>query len=625
MATRSPLGLPILENPARNMKARRALIELGMRDQQAAEEIWLCCARDPVFCAAYFGWIHETRQTKGMPTVIPFIPYRIQQDALWAVYDAVENREDILFEKSRDMGASWCNVFMVKWFATFREAVRCLVGSRKEEYVYKRGDVKALMQKGEWLVKNFPSFLRPEYEMTKLLFQNLSNGSIVNGEATNPNFGTGDRQLMILLDEFSKVDDARQVNTSTADVTYTRVFNSTPLGTDNEFYRVRQSGIRVFRMHWSDHPLRARGLYRSDANGKIQMLDPMYAGLTADDLEELFRPYYTWNKKPFGLIADGNIRSPWYDRECKRRPPFDIAQELDISYHGTNSAFFDHTTIQNLLKSTAQPPWLEGELSYDSSNPNSGEVRFVKRHGGRLRLWCHLNAHGGISAPVDGGIGVDVAAGTGASNSALSAGDLTTGRKIAELADSRIRPEELAAYTIALARWMNPNYPAKVIPESNGAPGGVYMTTLVDDFGYHRIWSLEHKPSKVNNTYVGKHRYGFHSDPTRKYELLNAYSADLQTEKFVNPSKPALEETLEFVFAGKTVEHVGSRDKDDPSGAGENHGDRVIADALLNRLFRETNQEKERVEAQPIEKAGTFKWLQDLYESERDELEQSYA
>ena len=57
---------------------------------------------------------------------------------------------------------------------------------------------------------------------------------------------------------------------------------------------------------------------------------------------------------------------------------------------------------------------------------------------------------------------------------------------------------------------------------------------------------------------------------------------------FTNPSKAALEETLSYmVLPGDKLEHVGAVGADDPAGAGANHGDRVIADALCQWARRE--------------------------------------
>jgi len=69
---------------------------------------------------------------------------------------------------------------------------------------------------------------------------------------------------------------------------------------------------------------------------------------------------------------------------------------------------------------------------------------------------------------------------------------------------------------------------------------------------------------------------------------LGEYGYALALGFFVNPCKEALEECLCYMnLPGDKVEHVGASGADDPAGAGENHGDRVIADALCQWARRE--------------------------------------
>ena len=80
--------------------------------------------------------------------------------------------------------------------------------------------------------------------------------------------------------------NASAINTAAARATPCRIFNSTPAGMGNEYYRMRQLAeaghFRYHRIHWSEHP------------------------------------YYT---------------NEWYEKEKLGMRPEQVAQELDINYN----------------------------------------------------------------------------------------------------------------------------------------------------------------------------------------------------------------------------------------------------------------------------------------------------
>jgi hypothetical protein len=69
--------------------------------------------------------------------------------------------------------------------------------------------------------------------------------------------------------------------------------------------------------------------------------------------------------------------------------------------------------------------------------------------------------------------------------------------------------------------------------------------------------------------------------------LLATYESSLYNGTFVNHSREALEETLEFEHTPLGPKHKANRNRvNDPSGATLNHGDRVVADAICEMLLR---------------------------------------
>lgn len=81
-------------------------------------------------------------------------------------------------------------------------------------------------------------------------------------------------------------------------------------------------------------------------------------------------------------------------------------------------------------------------------------------------------------------------------------------------------------------------------------------------------------------------RPGWYAGKQQKIYLLGEYRKALALEEFINRSRIALKEAMEYIYSNAGgVEHATSMNIQDPSGAKENHGDRVIADALANLVM----------------------------------------
>ena len=74
-----------------------------------------------------------------------------------------------------------------------------LLVSRVQDYVDKPGNPKALFWKIDFLLNNFPPWLKPrgyrEANHRRLLhIENPENGSVIDGESTTGNVSRGDRR-----------------------------------------------------------------------------------------------------------------------------------------------------------------------------------------------------------------------------------------------------------------------------------------------------------------------------------------------------------------------------------------------------------------------------------------------
>ncbi len=237
-----------------------------------------------------------------------------------------------------------------------------LLGSRIEDYVDKKGDMRTLMQKARYTFYKLPRWLWPKGFRSKvhdnfMRLQNPETGASITGESNNENFSTGGRYLAVLFDEFAKwkLTD-KSAWADAGDATPCRIPVSTPFGAAGQYYDlVTDPTKEKIRLHWSLHPLKAEAAYcnfprKRDDIDELDELDDIGLSVEGEELERF-------------------IRSPWYDGECQRRSVMEIAQNLDIDYIGAGNPVFDGKTgkrIGTLLRIPRKPQFFKdfnlGEL-----------------------------------------------------------------------------------------------------------------------------------------------------------------------------------------------------------------------------------------------------------------------
>jgi len=475
----------------------------------------------------------------------------------------------VLIEKSRTMGATWLCLFSIAHCWQFLPLQSFLVGSRNSEYVDKTGDPKSLFWKIDYALQRLPYWMRPRIDRTQRHIQNLENDSVIDGESTTGEFGTGDRRTAVMLDEFSKIEgDGDSIVRTTQHLTNTRIYNATPQGASGAYYtewkRIkREFPTQIIRLHWSMHSLYNRGLYTTKGNienGELVILDK--------DFE--FPPN-------FQFIRDGKLRSPWYDYQCRRSPSaVFIAQELDIDFVGAGGTFFEPSKIDMLIERYCRLPTTRGELAFESDGTR---VRWIdhRMHGG-LMLWLTLGLD---FCPPKGSYvcGIDIATGKGgdqSSNSVCTVVNRLTGEKVAQFTSNQLSPTAFARYCVAIARWF---HNAFMIWEDNG-PGGEFGVE-VRNTGYRNVFFREDEKA-FDRSKTSK--AGWWSDRESKKLLLANYAHALLEGRMVNRHEAALRECLEYVYGERgDIVHSRAEASKNPLSSGENHGDMVIADALAFR------------------------------------------
>lgn len=261
------------------------------RSAEARARTWNLCARpdNPVqgciFFIENFGYTFDPRP-QSEPHHLPFILFDYQKEAIRWLIEHIDNGRDGLIEKSRDMGISWVVfVWVLIWYWIFSDGINLLVGSYKEALVDNRTK-DSLFGMMDYAIDSLPKYILPkgfnkEKHRTQMKIINPANQNLIVGDTMNPDFGRGTRKTAILFDELGSWDYAKDAWESAGDSTSCRIANSTPKGY-NFYAMLRESGIDVLTLHWRAHPLKDQD---------------------------------------------------WYEFECLRRTPEEIAQELDISYN----------------------------------------------------------------------------------------------------------------------------------------------------------------------------------------------------------------------------------------------------------------------------------------------------
>ncbi len=269
---------------------------------------WQLCARPEnpaegcIFFIEHFGWTFDPRP-QADPFNLPFILYDYQKEAIRALFDHIDNGKDMLFEKSRDMGASWLIFCYVPlWYWLFRDGSNFLLGSYKEEIVDNRTK-DSLFGLIDYAIDNLPKWLLPkgfnkEKHRNHRKLLNPVNFNQITGDTMSPDFGRGARKTAILFDELGFWEYAKEAWESASQSAACRIANSTPQGYN--FFAMLRDGkfgaIDIHTMKWNQHPLKDQLWYefekaRSSPEAIAQELDISYT----KSLEG--RVYPEWDEK----------------------------------------------------------------------------------------------------------------------------------------------------------------------------------------------------------------------------------------------------------------------------------------------------------------------------------------
>ncbi len=590
-----------------NLRYRVWLRKACKTDAGLRKAIMAVCEQDVLFWINSFVWQHNPRKKKYDAEVGPFITWDFQDEAVKVILWHIAEDEDLLIEKSREMGASWLCLLVMDWLALFHHNKKFLCVSHSEDAVDRPDDPDSLFWKVQFVHENLPAWMG-QPRKRKMGFAYKRTRSAVNGAATTVRSGVGGRATAVFLDEFSKQRDDHAILGHTAD-TGCRIFNGTHYGVGTAFFGLTQRpDLHKLQLHWSQHPDKRKGLYRYNPSlGRVEVLDHGYA-FPADY-------HFVMDGTPTGGPFPG-LRSPWYDRECRRRANSrDVAMHLDIDPRGSAEQFFDPLKIRVLQETHCCSPFWEGDVVYD---PDTGKpIRLERRDGGPLKLWLHLRPEDGRPQPDFFTGGADTATGTGATPSCLSLVRVKTGEKVGEYTNSRIEPKEFAKVAFALC-WLfkDPDGQGAFFAWEMQGPGETFGLALTD-LGYRNVY---YRRDEFVLHPQQSAKPGWYPAPNNKDFLLREYRSALEDGQFINRSKSALAECLDFRYNSRgNVEH-GGQQTGDLSGSRVNHGDHVIADALAWKMAK-NRQSRPADDVDPKTPPGSLLWRREYRDGARKEEE----
>lgn len=312
-----------------NKRFRAEILQKAENDKELQQVLWLKCKQDDKFFINAFCWTFDPRLDEP---VIPFILYPKQELFLnklneWLDRSRKGEKINAFVDKPRDVGATftfmtWC---LHKYLFTEFSA---RVGSRKEDYVDKKGEQDTLFYKLDFNLERLPKWLLPkgfqwDKHRARMILQNPDNTNGISGESANPNFGRGGRKSVTMFDEHGFWEWARSSWESAGESTNFRLAMTTPpeSGQDSHAYKLstQQMGrVEVFNFDWTDVPTRnekwledarlnkseeelAREVlksYEGTTEGKVYAVDFKFATLNDVDYDGNLPLFVWWD---FGL------------------------------------------------------------------------------------------------------------------------------------------------------------------------------------------------------------------------------------------------------------------------------------------------------------------------------------
>jgi hypothetical protein len=398
-------------------------------------------------------------------------------------------------------------------------------------------------------------------------------GGGIFGESANSSFGRGRRYYGIGFDEHAHTEHAYEIIGSSSACRDCHIWWSSSKGPAAAFAMLGRSIIRQISLDWWMHPLHAEGM----------TIDPKR--------------------------DDRGRSSPWFEKAMDRigHDPVLANNEIWADESQSGGCYYHPEGFDILLQgddATVRPPTLVGELDFSVGKNGPWPTRWVDQLNGCWQLWCNLDAEGNPPKDERYILGADVAAGTtdsmgrGASNSTIAVIGEYSRSKVAEFATHGLPVHKFAMLYLAAARWFCGSERRGYMIWDAMGPGGTVASVVVDDYEEkdHMYW--RHSKTGSLPGYAKSARIDQEKEP------WGAHAKMLCEGGYIERSHNCVGEMRFFNHGlkGHAPVHAASKSTDDPSGARENHGDRMTATVLacIELLARRDNGPRQKRDLPPF-------------------------
>ena len=538
-------------------------------DQAAFREM---CRRDFLFWLTGFVNIFDAGHESMKPGPVPFIPYPFQVECLTAMWDALHvSGKSFRVKKPRKVGATWMVVALAKHLWRFFPDRQILVGSRSEDEVEGSmvsaksgrffGEWSKLLPKFDYIDIFQPTWMWPEGYTprmepfrTRMKIINPENRSLVTGTSATSKAGRQDRGAFAFWDEAAHTENLYGIIGGLSEYSPTKAWVSSIDDLSHPFSTTLRNSPEIVQIE------------------PDLFMHPVFAaGMTIDP-------------------ETGTRSSPWLRRKLDAigNDPLIANREYFADESKQVGGFYSEESYRKMTGTSDCPgtvcdPFSVGELDIVDSNDGPRVHRWCEQGNGRSMLWMHLDVSGRPSRSTRYIVAVDVAAGSkqggrGASNTVVAVTDWFTGALVFQFVTHGMKPYELAKVVCAVQRWFEGDdfRPARTIVERNG-PGAECCETLRDVYDCDNLYM--EKSSSSAEFLVGYHKgsgetarlaFGMHEmmlcDGRFKERDLECVKEMQCYQRNPNGTGPPV--------------HTASLRSEDPTGARDNHGDRVITRIL---------------------------------------------
>lgn len=213
-------------------------------------------------------------------SMMPFIPYEFQREYINEVWESivegnkpVSERKpwvltNVFVEKSRQMGISWITAWIFLYGFIFHRHKYTII-SRTADEVDKSWDMDSMFEKLRFMIRNIPDRMIPtglnkspwvDKTNSYMNISTLDWQASITGKTANKDAWRWGTRNAIFMDEMAFMQYAKEIDNAAGQASPCIIYNSTPNGMGNQFYRKRMMTVPQKQRDWSILPPQIKGL-----------------------------------------------------------------------------------------------------------------------------------------------------------------------------------------------------------------------------------------------------------------------------------------------------------------------------------------------------------------------------